>query len=39
MPVPEQVNKYAKRSRISEAVFRRLIRCCCLDLDALKRRS
>lgn len=34
MPVPEQVNKYAKRSRISEARFRQLLRCFCLDLDA-----
>lgn len=34
MPVPERANKYAKRSRISEAKFRQLIRCFCLDLDA-----
>jgi hypothetical protein len=36
MPVPERANKYAQRSRISEAKFRQFIRCFCLDLDAIQ---
>jgi len=36
MAVPERANKYAQRSRISEAKFRQLIRCFCLDLDAIQ---